>query len=282
MQEIPPPVGFLILALMHRDLPIGIFDSGIGGLTVASAIRSELPNESIIYFGDTLHLPYGEKPPHDVRKYSLNIARFLADYPVKAIVIACNTASAVAYSAVKKQHPELPVFNVIDPVVNAVEAAPNQVVGVIGTRTTIRSGVYRNKLKDKHPNLKTHSVATPLWAHMIEEGFYQNQISRTVLHKYLDDPALKTVNQLILGCTHYPLIEEEIDEFYAGRVTILNSARIVALKVKQRLEQLNGLAREDKGTDHFLVSDYTKSFEQSARAFFGEAIRLEEKVLNWQ
>lgn len=280
MMEIPPQAGFLILALMQRDLPIGIFDSGIGGLTVASAIRAELPNESIIYFGDTLHLPYGEKPPHDVRDYSLNIARFLAEYPVKAIVIACNTASAVAYSAVKKQHPELPIFNVIDPVVNAVEATANQVVGVIGTRTTIRSGVYRNKLKDKHPNLKTHSVATPLLAHMIEEGFYHNQISRTVLHKYLDDPALKTVNQLILGCTHYPLIEEEIDEFYGGRVTILNSARIVALEVRRRLDELGGLAEKHSEADHFLVSEYTQSFEQSARAFFGEKIRLEERVLS--
>lgn len=266
---------------MQSDLPIGIFDSGIGGLTVASAIRAELPNESIIYFGDTVHLPYGEKTAHDVREYALSIARFLSEYPVKAIVIACNTASAVGYSSVKKQHPDLPVFNVIDPVVNAVQDIPGQVVGVIGTRTTIRSGVYADKLRLRHPDLEVHSVATPLLAHMIEEGFYHNQISRTVLDKYLDDPSLKTVNQLILGCTHYPLIEAEIDEFYAGRISILNSARIVALEVKQVLHELNGLAAEHRGDDHFLVSEYTASFEQSARAFFGEAIRLEERVLSF-
>ena len=264
---------------MNADLPIGIFDSGIGGLTVASALRAELPNESLIYFGDTVHLPYGEKPPHDVRDYSLAIARFLAEYPCKAIVIACNTASAVAYEAVKAQHPQLPVFNVIDPVVDAIQDIPGQVVGVIGTRTTIRSGVYADKLRERHPALEVHSVATPLLAHMIEEGFYHNQISRTVLDKYLDDPSLKTVNQLILGCTHYPLIEAEIDEFYAGRVSILNSARIVALEVKRVLGGLDGLSGEQLGADHFLVSEYTASFEQSARAFFGERIRLEEKKL---
>jgi glutamate racemase len=264
---------------MNADLPIGIFDSGIGGLTVASALRAELPNESLIYFGDTVHLPYGEKSPHDVRDYSLAIARFLAEYPCKAIVIACNTASAVAYEAVKAQHPQLPVFNVIDPVVDAIQDIPGQVVGVIGTRTTIRSGVYADKLRERHPALEVHSVATPLLAHMIEEGFYHNQISRTVLDKYLDDPSLKTVNQLILGCTHYPLIEAEIDEFYAGRVSILNSARIVALEVKRVLGGLDGLSGEQLGADHFLVSEYTASFEQSARAFFGERIRLEEKKL---
>ena len=236
---------------MDSTLPIGIFDSGIGGLTVASAMRKELPKEQIIYFGDTLHLPYGEKPPRDVLGYALEIAHFFAGYPCKAIVIACNTASAASYSALKKKYPELPVINVIDPVVAAVDDAPGQVVGVIGTRATIRSGVYRNKLQDLYPALKVHSVATPLLAQMIEESFCHNQINRTVLHKYLADPALKTVSQLIPGCTHYPLIEKEINEFYAGQVTILNSAQIVAREVKRVLEEAGVLAPSRREADHF-------------------------------
>lgn len=262
---------------MKAQLPIGIFDSGIGGLTVASALRQQLPHESIIYYGDTLHLPYGEKPPKSVKDYALGISNFLVDYPCKAIVIACNTASAVAYDVVKKAHPDTPIFNVIDPVVEAIDSAKQTIVGVIGTRTTIRSGVYDQKLHAKYPELEVHSMATPLLAHMIEEGFFQNQISETILHKYLASPALKKIDQLILGCTHYPLIEEEIRTYYGGRVSILNSAELVAKSVQRDLDSLGWSAQKHEHTDHFLVSEYTKSFEQSARFFFGERIHLEER-----
>lgn len=269
--------GLLYFSHVKAQLPIGIFDSGIGGLTVASALRHQLPDESIIYYGDTLHLPYGEKPPKAVRDYALGISNFLVNYPCKAIVIACNTASAVAFDVVKSAYPETLVFNVIDPVVAAIDTAKQPVVGVIGTRTTIRSGVYDQKLHAKYPELEVHSMATPLLAHIIEEGFFQNQISETVLHKYLANPTLEKIDQLILGCTHYPLIEEEIRAYYSGRVSILNSAEIVAKAVQQELDSLGWSAQKHEHTDHFLVSEYTKSFEQSARFFFGERIHLEQR-----
>ncbi len=269
--------GLLYFSQVKKQLPIGIFDSGIGGLTVASAMRKELPNESIIYYGDTLHLPYGEKPSNSVREYATGISNFLVDYPCKAVVIACNTASAVAFNAVQEANPGVPIFNVIDPVVNAIDPAEKAVIGVIGTRTTIRSAVYEQKIRAQYPDIEVHSMATPLLAHMIEEGFFKNKISETVLHKYLDDPLLNAVDQLILGCTHYPLIEEEIRAFYGDRVRVLNSAELVAKSLKASLLELDLANNQNHVLDHFLVSDYTKSFEQSARFFFGEAIHLEAR-----
>ena len=269
--------GLLYFSQVKKQLPIGIFDSGIGGLTVASALRKELPNESIIYYGDTLHLPYGEKPSKSVREYAIGISKFLVDYPCKAIVIACNTASAVAFDFVRETHPDVPIFNVIDPVVNAINPAEKAVIGVIGTRTTIRSAVYEKKLRARYPEMEVHSMATPLLAHMIEEGFFQNKISETVLHKYLADPLLNKVDQLILGCTHYPLIEGEIRAFYGDRVRVLNSAELVAKSVRASLVDLDLASDQHNLLDHFLVSEYTKSFEQSARFFFGEAIHLEAR-----
>ena len=195
--------------------PIGIFDSGIGGLTIAHAIKKKLPNESLIYFGDTKHLPYGEKSEQAIKDYSLKIADFLKNNNCKAIIIACNSASSVAYYHIKKNVNSVPIYNVIDPIISFISIKYfNKKIGVIGTKATIQSGVYKNKILEKNSSLKVASLETPLLAPMIEEGFFNQEISSTIIKNYLNDEKLDEINVLVLACTHYPLIQNEIKKFY--------------------------------------------------------------------
>ena len=261
--------------------PIGIFDSGIGGLTVAKAIKNALPNEQIIYFGDTKHLPYGDKSKDTLVNYSLQIVDYLINQGVKAIVIACNSASAMAFDEVKV-HSSVPVYNVIDPIVDYIEEHRNTSsnVGLIATKATVNSKVYSSKIENCCIGVKTSSLATPLLVPMIEEGFHNDKISSTIISNYLGDNTLKNIDTLILGCTHYPLIENEIDNYYMGKVNILNSANIVADKVKSLLLK-TGLINKDKciEEDHFYVSDYTPSFEKTAEIIFSNKINLKKVIL---
>lgn len=261
---------------MSAHLPIGIFDSGIGGLTVASAIHRLLPKETLIYFGDTAHLPYGDKSAEAIKYYSLKIAKFLLDQQCKLIVIACNTASSLAYQdLVDFLGDKIPVINVIDPVVDhLVNQAQYQNIGVIGTKATIKTDVYAKKLKALKPELTVKSLPTPLLAPMIEEGFFSNTISKTVINSYLSSPTLKHIDSLILACTHYPLIKPEIEAYYQNKVAIINTAEIVAQYVQQRLSDLNLLNSSESKRHQFYVSDYTPSFEKSTKLFFGEKIHL--------
>lgn len=267
---------------MSSSLPIGIFDSGIGGLTIASAIHKLLPKEQLVYFGDTAHLPYGEKSPEAIKYYSLKIAKFLLDKKCKVIVIACHTASSRAYQdLVQFLGNQVPIVNVIDPVVERIVADKAHArIGVIGTKSTIKSNVYAEKIKSLNPNAHVVSLATPLLAPMIEEGFFNNQISKTVIHSYLSSPKLKNIGSLILACTHYPLIEPDINAFYKGKVNIINTAEIVATHVKSRLQALDLLADTENTKRHqFFVSDYTSAFERSTQLFFGQKIHLSHKPI---
>ena len=264
----------------HR--PIGVFDSGIGGLTVAHAISRLLPQEQIIYFGDTAHLPYGDKSKDLIRTYSSEITDFLLHQKhCKCIVIACNTASAAAYETLRDSHKgSVPIFNVIDPIIESVVADESiKHVGIIATKTTILSGVYQEKLSRRRPSLKYSALATPLLAPMIEEGFYNNNISHTVIHNYLEQPELQDIDALILGCTHYVMIRKEINEFYKGKVKLFDSTDIVADKLKIILSKENLLTDKPLGENLFYVSDYTDSFEQAAKVFYGKAIRLEQQSI---
>ncbi len=258
--------------------PIGIFDSGIGGLTVANAIQLVLPNESIIYFGDTAHLPYGDKSPDSIKYYAIRISQFLLKHHAKMIVIACNTASSLAYETVKDfVGGKVPVINVIDPVVETVVAQKNvQKVGVIGTKGTIKSDIYSTKLKAKRKKIEVASLATPLLAPMIEEGFFNNKISRSIIASYLSNRRLKKIDSLILACTHYPLIKPEIAEYYANKINIIDSAGVVADHVKHVLKKNHLLSKSQKPRHHFYVSDFTNSFEESTKNFFKSKIHLEE------
>ena len=171
--------------------PIGIFDSGIGGLTIAHAIKIKLPNESLIYFGDTKHLPYGEKSEQAIKDYSLKIAEFLKNNNCKAIIIACNSASSAAYYHIKKNINSIPIFNVIDPIVSFISKKYfNKKIGVIGTKATIQSGIYENKILEKNSSLSVASLETPLLAPMIEEGFFNQEISSTIIKNYLNNKKL--------------------------------------------------------------------------------------------
>jgi glutamate racemase len=261
--------------------PIGIYDSGIGGLTVANAIHQLMPQEALLYFGDTAHFPYGEKSPDSIKYYSIRIADFLVENGAKCIVIACNTASSIAYEAVKKHvKNKVPVISVIDPVVNAVAKNDRlKKVGVIATKATIKTDAYAKKIKaisDK----EVASLATPLLAPMIEEGFFNNNISKTIIHSYLSKPKLKKIDALILACTHYPLIQKEIAEYYHNEILIMDSAEIAAQEVKNVLNKGNLLcSKTSKNKSHFYVSDYTKSFESSTKIFFKGKINLEKHGL---
>lgn len=268
--------------MRHSNDAIGIFDSGIGGLTVANHIQKIMPGENLIYFGDTEHLPYGEKSEDAVRHFSEEIASFLASKKCKAIVIACNTASSLAYDTVRALLPEdIIVWNVIDPVVDTVSSAPSKTnIGVIGTRATIRSQIYSKKLKEKNPELIVKEMATPLFAPMIEEGFFNNQISKTIIASYLSQDNLKDIDQLILACTHYPLIESAIDTYYQGEVKIINSAALVAEGLKKILAEKELLNESNQKVEHhFYISDYTEAFEKSARSFFKGEIHFTELKL---
>ena len=261
---------------MNVNNPIGIFDSGIGGLTVAKAIRSLLPYESLLYFGDTKHLPYGEKSVHAVQELSKNIASFLKKKNCKMIVIACNTASSVAYKTIKNECPNIEIVNVIDPIVKRVTTSTDtKNIGVIGTKGTINSNIYPQKIKSINHKINVKSLATPLLAAMIEEGFFNDKISRTIVHNYLKDPALEGIDKLILACTHYPLIYEVIRDFYPYEIDIVDSASQVALHIKDVLTDKQLLAHQSQ-KHRFYLSDYTLSFERSAKFFFGEDIHLEE------
>lgn len=263
--------------------PIGIFDSGIGGLTVANAIQKVMPGESLIYFGDTAHLPYGDKSPDSIKYYGIRIAQFLLDKNCKMIVIACNTASALAYEAVKDfVNGRVPVINVIDPVVDCIVNNKNaKRVGVIGTKGTIKSDIYPKRIKAKNKSIEVSSLATPLLAPMIEEGFFNNRISRSIIGSYLSSRKLAKIDSLILACTHYPLIRAEVEEFYKKKIEIIDTAGVVADKVKSVLKEKNILSKNKKAKHHFYVSDFTKSFEESTRYFFKNKIHL-EKVDFWK
>ena len=264
---------------MNSDSCIGIFDSGVGGLTVASAISDLLPHENIVYFGDTLHLPYGEKSAESIQRYSREIVDFLVSKSAKMIVIACNSASAVANETILKHlNDSLPVINVIDPMVDFVKSEfKGKSVGVIGTKATISSGVYEKRLEDF---VQIYSKATPLLAPMIEEGFIHDQVSSKVIESYLSDRFFRNIDALILGCTHYPLIHNDFEAHYVGRTDVLDSSEIVAHKVKKDLAEF-GIANRhnDKPTKTFYISDSTPSFKNMANAFFGKSIEVMEQRL---
>lgn len=266
---------------MKENQAIGIFDSGIGGLTVANAIRELLPNERIIYFGDTAHLPYGDKSAKAIQSYSQGITHFLLGKQCKMVVVACNTASAVAYKDVKKACAKLALSaNVIDPVVDELESMSQiNKVGIIATKRTVSTRVYTKRIQAKYDGIQSTELATPLLAPMIEEGFFNNKISQTIINSYLSKKSLENIDALILACTHYPLIQKEIENYYKGNIQILDSAHAVAKHVQNSLTQKKLLSQKRSGLDEFYVSDFTESFEQTAKIFFSESIHLKEMNL---
>ena len=263
--------------------PIGIFDSGIGGLTVAKAVRNVLPNESIIYFGDTAHLPYGDKSTAAIQAYSVKICDIFLQRDCKVILIACNSASAAATDLVKEYvGKKAKVFNVIEPVVNYIRETYKQTtLGLIGTKQTVGSKVYETKIEGLENELILRSLATPLLVPMIEEGFLHGTISQDIINEYLKKPFLQKISALILGCTHYPLVKDQVGKFYNGKVAVIDSSEIVAASLKAYLEYNLLINTSENSSNQFMVSDFTKSFEELTKLFFGEQVHLEKYKL-WE
>ena len=258
--------------------PIGVFDSGIGGLTVANAIMEHLPNEQILYFGDTAHLPYGDKSADAIRYYCLKIVKFLLERNCKMIVIACNSASSAGYKVLLEFFKGQALFvNVVDPLVEVTASRKFNKVGVIATKATIASGIYQQQLLHRQAHLSVSALATPLLVPMIEEGYFNNQISQTILHSYLGNPIFEGIESLLLACTHYPLVKKEIEAYFSSQVEVFDSTFVVAKEVKRQLVEHNLCSEEQNDSHQFFVSDYTKSFEETTRLFYRgkEEIKLE-------
>ena len=260
-----------------KEQPVGIFDSGVGGLTVAHAIKQILPGESLIYFGDTAHLPYGDKSAESIKQYSRKITEFLLEHGSKVILIACNSASASAFESLKMEFADRTILiDVIDPVVKYLNTRHFDKVGVIGTKRTITSGTYENKVKEVSPGTKIVSLATPLLVPMIEEGFIFDDISNAIIRAYLSDKSLTGIEALVLACTHYPIIKNQISKIFNFNIEIVDSAKIVAVTLKETLEKNNLINTSGKVKDEFYISDYTPYFEKIAKMFFEGEINLKK------
>ncbi len=266
---------------LKPEQPIGIFDSGMGGLTVAKEIKRLLPNENLIYFGDTKHLPYGDKSKEAIIEYSTKITDFLLKNSCKAIVIACNTATANALKEV--QHlvsGAVPIIDVINPVAEKVAYEIHNNIGVIATKATVSSGLYKKSIRKHNKFIKVDELATPLLVPAIEEGFKYHPITHAIIYNYLSYHRLKNIETLILGCTHYPLLIEEIKQYYGNRVRVIDSPNIVASQLKMIMDKHHLLNTNNPNPNyHFYLSDITKNFEKISKKFFGKAIDLELKVL---
>ncbi len=266
----------------NSSLPIGIFDSGAGGLTVAAAVKNLLPDEKIIYFGDTAHLPYGDKSAETVENYSLRITDFLLEKNCKIILIACNTASAAAFESVKKRaEGKAIVLNVIDPATEYIAKHENlKKIGVIGTKGTIKSNTYTTKINAIAPDKEIVSLATPMLVPMIEEGFIYDNISNAIIKEYLSDETLQGIDGLIPACTHYPIIKNQIRKFYNFKTNIIDSSVVVAQKLKEILSENNLLNTSETSPKHeFYVSDYTDFFKTLAEMFFDDEVNLQKMYL---
>lgn len=255
---------------------IGVFDSGLGGLTTVRALMQKLPGYDILYYGDTARMPYGSKSPETVRRYAMENTEFLIKRGAKIIIIACNSASSAAMETVSASF-DLPVFEVVNPAVDeAITGRRPPSIGVIGTRATIKSNVYETKILARRSDAKVYSVACPLLVNLVEEGWIKSPETRRIVKKYLQPLKTRQIDTLILGCTHYPILQEIIHEKIGKRVRIIDSGACVAdtlaryLKENPELDQSLG-----KNNAHqFYVSDITEQFRVSACAMLRKPIEL--------
>ncbi len=264
---------------MNRDGAIGIFDSGVGGLTVLHAILGALPHEHLVYLGDTGRFPYGTKSAETVTRYSLENVDFLLERGVKLLVIACNSASAVALDQLRERAP-VPVIGVIEPGAQAAIASTrNGRVGVIGTEATIASGAYTRALRALRPSLELYTRACPLLVPLAEEGWTDGNIARGIVDTYLASLARSGIDTLILGCTHYPLLKPVIGEVMGPAVRLVDSAAETARAVTARLEADDLLRPDGPGTTSFFVTDVPDRFVRIGQRFLGarveSAVRIE-------
>ncbi len=255
---------------MTNPAPVGVFDSGIGGLTVAHELIRQLPHESIIYFGDTARVPYGPKSPETVRRYSREIAEFLQDQGVKAIVIACNTATAHALTAVREEF-DMPVIGVVEPGARAAVAATKRGhIGVIGTVGTIKSGAYERAIRAIDPDVLITARACPLFVPLVEEGWTDHDATRLVAREYLEPLIAADIDTLVLGCTHYPLLKSLLCDVLGPSVQLIDSAEETAAETARTLAaaELTAPGNADRNY-RFVASDDPLQFLQLGQRFLG-------------
>jgi glutamate racemase len=265
--------------MKKQDAPIGVFDSGLGGLTVVKAMMRLLPQEDIVYFGDTARVPYGTKSRESIIRFSKENTEELLHYNVKAIVIACNSSSSYALAALKKNF-SLPIIGVIEPgVKKALQLTRNRRIGVIATPATVNSQAYRQQIMKRDRRVKVVSQACPLFVPLVEEGWYDRKVTYQVAQEYLHPLKKFQVDVLILGCTHYPLLRNTLAKIMGRKVSLIDSAQEVARAVKSLLEK-KGLVRKRKGRGRyrFLVSDAPGHFRKMAKRFLGYPVKDVRRV----
>jgi glutamate racemase len=259
-----------------RSAPIGVFDSGLGGLTVAHAIMRQLPAESLVYFGDTARVPYGPKSPDTVRRYSHEIAAFLLEQGVKAIVVACNTATAHALPMLRAEL-DVPVIGVVEPGARAaVRASRSGRIGVIATAGTIKSGAYVRAIESEAPAARVTARACPLFVPLVEEGWTEHEATRAIAREYLAPFMHDEVDTLVLGCTHYPLLKPLIAEVVGPGVRLIDSAEETALDTRRMLAEHALGAPAGEGSYRFIASDDQQQFLTLGQRFFGDTIERVE------
>ena len=269
------------------ERPIGIFDSGIGGLTVFKSIATLLPYENLLYLGDTARVPYGTKSSQTVCRYAVQNVRFLLEQKVKLIVVACNTASAFAMAELERSF-DLPIVGVIQPGVDGALApvggsggfgSPRLMIGVIGTEGTIQSGVYTTEIKKRRPETHVFGVACPLFVPLVEEGMFEGEITLAVARRYLSDLSQKGIDSLILGCTHYPLLKATLRKILGDEVALIDSAEETAREVRDILREKGLLNNKNAaGRRTFFVTDHPDRFRKVGALFLGTPLEDVQQV----
>lgn len=271
------------MAAMHAYHPIGIFDSGLGGLTVAKTIAKQMPHEHMIYFGDTAHVPWGDKSVQAIQHYALKICEVLLEHRCKAIVMACHTASSNAFEIVKDFVGDRAlVMNVIDPIVQHIQKQhAHKKIGLIGTKQTVRSNLYQKAIDALDQETILASLATPLLVPFIEEGLAESTLLTPMIQHYLSQPSLENIEALILGCTHYPLIKKHIQAFYQKPIDLIDASELTTAALQEQLLQTHLLNTEKTpmAGRTFYLSDYNDFFAKSAKLFFSKDIVIEHYPL---
>ncbi|MDD3138618.1 MAG: glutamate racemase [Lachnospiraceae bacterium] len=264
-----------------NDAPIGVFDSGIGGLTVVREIMRQLPNENIVYFGDTARVPYGSKSKDTIIRYARQIIRFLKTKQVKAIVVACNTASALALDVIREEV-DIPIIGVVTPGARAaIEVTKTNKIGVIATEATIRSEIYTHIIQGVNPEITVVGKACPLFVPLVEEGFAKHKVTGEMIEYYLASIKETDIDSLILGCTHYPLLRSRIRAYMGDSINLVNPAYETAMDLKNLLEEneiIHSGLGEEHGSYSFYVSDTADKFKEFANSILPYDIETTKQI----
>lgn len=272
----------IILSIDNRNAaPVGVFDSGVGGLTVAREIMRQLPNENLVYFGDTARVPYGSKSRDNIIRYSRQIIHFLKTKEVKAIVIACNTASALALDVVREET-DVPIIGVVEPGARAaLQMTATKKIGVIGTEATVQSAMYTKIITTLDPSVSVTGKACPLFVPLVEEGFAKHRVTEEIIDYYLASMKESDIDALILGCTHYPLLRSKIRAYMGDKIQLVNPAYETAMDLKRLLEEMdmaNGGVQSEHASYSFYVSDAADKFKQFANSILPYDIETTKQI----